>query len=76
MNAPITVQEVKISLRSMRNTCPELDEIYATMLKNLNHQQCDALTFFCNRIWTEHNFPTAWREINPIKTQLRQPVTD
>lgn len=62
INTPITLSELKVSFRSLKNTSPGPDGIHASMLKNLNHQHCEAITFFFNRIWQEHNFPTAWRE--------------
>lgn len=69
INTPITVEEVRASIRSLKNTSPGPDGVHACMLKNLNHQHCEALTFFYNRIWQEHDFPTAWQEayILPIR---------
>lgn len=62
INLPITVKEVQNSIRSLKNSSPGPDGIYAVMLKQINYQQLEALTFFFNRIWQEGCFPSSWRE--------------
>lgn len=56
-NSPITTNEVRSSIRTLKNSSPGPDGIYAIMLKNLSYQQLEALTFF-NCIWQEHCFLT------------------
>lgn len=62
LNLHITTTEVQNSIRSLKNSSPGPDGIHAEMLKQMNREQLEALTFFFNRIWKEGCFPTSWRE--------------
>lgn len=62
IHLPITVATVQISIQSLKNTSPAPGGVHAKLLKHLNLQLLEAITFFFNRIWQERCFPTAWQE--------------
>lgn len=61
-NVPMSLLELKIALKSCRNTAPGNDRIHYQMLKHLHISACELLVSIFNRLWTEGSYPRSWRE--------------
>ena len=73
-NRPITKVEIATAIKKMRNSAPGPDRVHPAMLKKLNSQHLDQLTYFLNVVWNSHKIPTEWRDcfILPIKKPKKE----
>ena len=69
INAPLTMQELKIAVSSSKNPSPGPDGIPAILIKYFSESSLKFLLKLYNLIWKSKVFPVAWKlaTIIPIK---------
>lgn len=61
-NLPITMEELKFSLKSSRNSAPGPDGIAIPMIQNLPNRALEHLLAIYNHVWMKGDFPQSWKQ--------------
>ena len=61
-NQEFNMEELKGAMKKTKNTSAGPDMIHIMMIRNLPENMIQLLLDIFNKIWTEHTFPTQWRE--------------
>jgi len=76
-NSPITENELKHALKTVRKTAPGADRIQYEMIKHLPTSGTEFLLRIYNRVWNEASFPALWRRATLLPfLKPGKPVSD